>query len=373
MELEEESIKKESSSSSEFDDESQSNQDTYGRLSVPTNAVREIWKNDCMTPQELNPSQTLLPPTLHEERELLGKLKSHRNILRNNPGNNPAARRLKRKLIIRQEKRQQGLPVFDIDAQINQVTGSKQDLYGMTNVSKEQQRDIEKLNPNNLPVSKQSLDSTCILDRYYQPGYNTHQQHGVSFLNRLVGTEDAQLKSIHSPYTSRSLKPFIRRDYDTVPMKMKLLLEIKSAWEKSQPSTSKEHTFSQSRAPIDYCYVRPQHIPSVNALCQQFFWPEIDVSECLQYPDFSCIVQYRKLVIGFAFMVPDVKYNEAYISFIFTHPEWRGAGIAQFMLYHLIQMMYGQRCHTPRSSHQHCHASLPELWVQTRGVHPGLL
>lgn len=43
-------------------------------------------------------------------------------------------------------------------------------------------------------------------------------------------------------------------------------------------------------------------------------------------------------MIGFAFLVPDVKYNEAYISFLFTHPEWRGAGIATFMLYHLIQV-----------------------------------
>jgi GNAT superfamily N-acetyltransferase len=47
---------------------------------------------------------------------------------------------------------------------------------------------------------------------------------------------------------------------------------------------------------------------------------------------------FRKVVIGFAFMVPDVKYNEAYISFLFTHPEWRFAGIAKFMVYHLIQV-----------------------------------
>ncbi len=45
-------------------------------------------------------------------------------------------------------------------------------------------------------------------------------------------------------------------------------------------------------------------------------------------------------MIGFAFLVPDVKYNEAYISFLFTHPEWRGAGIATFMLYHLIQVIF---------------------------------
>ena len=28
--------------------------------------------------------------------------------------------------------------------------------------------------------------------------------------------------------------------------------------------------------PIDYCYVRPQHIPSLNTLCREFFWPGID-------------------------------------------------------------------------------------------------
>ena len=50
-----------------------------------------------------------------------------------------------------------------------------------------------------------------------------------------------------------------------------------------------------------------------------------------------CVV-VRKVVVAFAFMVPDVKHNEAYISFIFTHPEWRRAGIASFMLYHLIQV-----------------------------------
>ena len=37
-------------------------------------------------------------------------------------------------------------------------------------------------------------------------------------------------------------------------------------------------------------------------------------------------------------MVPDVAYNEAYISFIFTHPEWRQAEIGSFLLYHLIQV-----------------------------------
>lgn len=66
--------------------------------------------------------------------------------------------------------------------------------------------------------------------------------------------------------------------------------------------------------------------------------PGVDLSECLQYPDFSVVVLYKKVVVGFGFMVPDVKYNEAYISFLLVHPEWRRAGIGTFMIYHLIQV-----------------------------------
>ena len=68
-----------------------------------------------------------------------------------------------------------------------------------------------------------------------------------------------------------------------------------------------------------------------------FFSLGIDLSECLQYPDFSVVVLYKKVIVAFGFMVPDVKYNEAYISFLLVHPEWRRAGIATFMIYHLIQ------------------------------------
>lgn len=30
---------------------------------------------------------------------------------------------------------------------------------------------------------------------------------------------------------------------------------------------------------------------------------------------------------------------EAYITYIAVHPEWRSAGVATFMLYHLIQVI----------------------------------
>lgn len=62
------------------------------------------------------------------------------------------------------------------------------------------------------------------------------------------------------------------------------------------------------------------------------------MSECLSYPDFSVVALYKKLVIGCAFLVPNVCHNEAYISYMAVRPEWQRAGIASFMLYHLTQV-----------------------------------
>lgn len=128
--------------------------------------------------------------------------------------------------------------------------------------------------------------------------------------------------------------------------------------------------------------------------------PGVDLSECLQYPDFSVVALYRKVVVGFGFMVPDVKYSEAYISFLLVHPEWRRAGIGTFMIYHLIQVspaanthcrdrcvcvcvsdicdpcvsdVHGEGRDAPRVGQQPGHATLPEVRLQGRGIHPGLL
>lgn len=66
------------------------------------------------------------------------------------------------------------------------------------------------------------------------------------------------------------------------------------------------------------------------------------MSECLSYPDFTVVALYKKLVIGCAFLVPDVGYNEAYVSFMAVRPGWQRAGIATFMLYHLTQTCIGK-------------------------------
>lgn len=102
------------------------------------------------------------------------------------------------------------------------------------------------------------------------------------------------------------------------------------------------------RFSIDYVHLRPEHVIQINLMCRQHFWAGIDISECLQYPDYSLVALYRKLIIGFAFLVPNTSHKEAYLSFIFVHPDWRtikntqfnneNVSIAQYMLYYLIQV-----------------------------------
>jgi ribosomal protein S18 acetylase RimI-like enzyme len=245
----------------------------------------------------------------------------------------PEARRLKRKLIVRQAKRDRGLPLFDLDEVVNAALLLVDGLYG-----------AKEAGVSRLPAGQATYRTTCqdfrILDRYQTalPSRKGFRHQTTKFLYRLVGSEDMAVdQSIVSPYTSRILKPYIRRDYETKPPKLQLLSQIRSHLHRSDP-----HWTPEPDAPLDYCYVRPNHIPTINSMCQEFFWPGIDLSECLQYPDFSVVVLYKKVIIAFGFMVPDVKYNEAYISFLFVHPEWRRAGIATFMIYHLIQTCMGK-------------------------------
>ncbi|XP_013398059.1 cysteine-rich protein 2-binding protein isoform X2 [Lingula anatina] len=311
------------SSENEHDAASESSDNS----SVNENQNKPLKKENEITevpPESKPPDPVYEPMSVYEEKRLLKKL----NSIGSGVELDSETKRFRAKLRVRQLKRERGLPIFDLDATMAMLTG--------------QRRDLElnyQMNPSHLPTSRFGYADYRVLDRFQMPSHSLPSQvpHFSSFLNRLVGTEDDQLQSICSPYTARFLKPFIRRDYESVSLKMKLFQEIISFPHRDDPSWE-----PPVLPPIDYCYVRPQHIPSVNALCREFFWPGIDLSECLQYPDFSCVVLYRKIVIGFAFMVPDVKYNEAYISFIFTHPEWRRCGIATFMLYHLIQTCMGK-------------------------------
>jgi GNAT superfamily N-acetyltransferase len=140
------------------------------------------------------------------------------------------------------------------------------------------------------------------------------------------------LMPITSPWSGRILKPIIRLDYQTECKKLLLLREIVSRYHMALPEW-----IAPPASPIEYRYLRPHMIPQVNNLLRETFWPTIDISESILYPEFSIVVLYKELVIGCAFVT-----TLGYITYICVHPEWRSSGIAKFMLYHLIQTSAGK-------------------------------
>uniref|UniRef100_A0A3Q4I0L3 Cysteine-rich protein 2-binding protein n=1 Tax=Neolamprologus brichardi TaxID=32507 RepID=A0A3Q4I0L3_NEOBR len=268
--------------------------------------------------------------SLYEERMLLRRLDACPLAL----AVTPQAKRLHRKLLVRQIKRQRRHPLLDIDRVVSATLSLVGGIYGAQEAGAQIGGGVK----GKYCTSSQELR---ILDRFQVthalPVRPRVQQPSVSFWHRLMGAEGSLEQTVRSPYTSRLLKPYIRRDFESRPPKLRLLAEIRA-----YPHRKEAGWAPEPDAPIDYCYVRPNHIPSVNAMCHDSFWPGVDLSECLQYPDFSVVVLYKKVVVGFGFMVPDVKYNEAYISFLLVHPEWRRAGIGTFMIYHLIQTCMGK-------------------------------
>ncbi|XP_068676703.1 cysteine-rich protein 2-binding protein-like isoform X2 [Montipora foliosa] len=290
------------------------------------------------------PQTSLVTVSEDKEKELLLRLNSCPRAVHHNP----KARRFRRKLILRQIKRNKALSVFDLDKiVVKTITTTLRYHLTPEEAVRIENPDIfseivdESQGQHHKQKTTTAMKTTGnVLDRYLASPQMLSSFHtrDCSFLTRLIGADSQTLhRPITSPYTSRILKPFIRRDFESRPLKLQLLQQIVAYHHRKDSSWR-----PPAVAPIEYCYVQPHHIASVNAMCREFFWPGIDLSECLQYPDFSCVVLYKKFVIGFAFMVPDVKYNEAYISFVLVHPEWRRGGIGTYMIYHLIQTCMGK-------------------------------
>jgi len=144
-------------------------------------------------------------------------------------------KRLYRKLTVRKRKKEYRRPILDID-QIGCKSG--------TSV---------------IP----SKDNNRVLDRFY------NDDLGYMFEQRLQGYNEPVF--VHSPYTGRLLKPFIRRDISYQPLWLKIMEELCTKVNKNNSQWK-----PPPKASVDYSYIRPQHVPAINSLCRQFFWPGID-------------------------------------------------------------------------------------------------
>lgn len=116
------------------------------------------------------------------------------------------------------------------------------------------------------------LDPLC----HYNTSLSLAAKHKHTNLKtRLMG--GIRKEMILSPYSSIYLKPYIRRDTETNPVWLRLMAEIQM-----KVNEKNENYILPPRAPIDYTYVQPEHIPAINSLCNNFFWAGIDSKSFLK-------------------------------------------------------------------------------------------
>ncbi|CAF0807770.1 unnamed protein product [Brachionus calyciflorus] len=290
---------------------------------------------------------------LDEEEKLLKKLNKY---LENKSVQDSQLARLRAKLNIRKLKRKNHVKIFDIDSYVNELID--QEKASLLNLVK-QNKIKPELNHNFMDINNYELDSDIIfesaslqtsdnleiievsrvLDRFKSKKTKFHH-HEITMYDvqpriGLVEARNDDIKCLISPYTNQVLKPYVWKDYFSLPPKLKINKEIIEKFDNKFEHGS-----------IDYVHLRPEHVIPINFMCRQHFWTGIDISECLEYPDYSIVALYKKLIIGFAFLVPEPSHKEAYLSFILVHPDWRNVksqdkdknvSVAQYMLYYLIQ------------------------------------
>lgn len=289
------------------------------------------------------PKPNLVQLTERQENVLKAHLEKYPQAV----GQSPRAARLLRKLKVRELQRKYGHSLFDIDKYVAMATGRT-----MKYVVDGTRPYYEQI----LPLKKSTLDPSSTSINSSSPVEDLNLLSGEDVLNRLTVLShslprEAKLfehylngrgysrKPISSPYTARVLKPFIFRTVDVSPLRVRLNSEIVHAY--AAKHTTGSPVVGYDRQSIDFVYFREHLLSAVNCFVSHFFWP-VDLSECLQYPDFTCVALYGNLVIGCALMTPDVKVNEAYISFLAVHPDFQRAHIGKIMLYHLIQTCMGK-------------------------------
>lgn len=246
----------------------------------------------------LNFTEEKIPHMTHQEEAYLLQ-QVNKSALNSAP---PEVRRLYRKLAVRKLKREYGLPVLDIDN-----FGFKSEI-----------------------PDKPLKDSGRVLDRFFGDDLGSFEQ-------RLQGYNEPT--SVHSPYTNRLLKPFIRRDTWCRPLWLRIMEELRSKVNKCNPKWKPPPS-----APIDYSYVRPQHIPAINSLCSQFFWPGIDCKYIRQLHNYSV---YNHLHLFLYLNVHCTLRSGGYMKMIMTYRfSDRMLAVPRLQLRSSVQKVSYRICHS---------------------------
>ncbi|KAJ3003147.1 UNVERIFIED_CONTAM: Cysteine-rich protein 2-binding protein, partial [Siphonaria sp. JEL0065] len=314
-------------------------------------SMKSVPLNQDENEEEENPTPTSAKPTNQIRR--LNPEESYTLIQKCEPlvSLDPTVARLRRRLLVIQAQKLRHLKRLDIDViAARSVKEYRADPEPMQRVPLDDggvKYDLDVDNKAVIVYGKQDVEfDKCIAERTklaishkvisIPPPFNLSSKvYGTPFNATTLTTPTP----VVSQYTGNMLKPYIWRDYLHARKPENLAPQYKILEFFSSLNERDGENVGERLQSIDYVYFHPMHRDQVNEMLSRQFWPGIDVSEHLSRPDLSVIALYKKVVIGCAFIMPD-----GYISYIMVRPGWQRAGIATFMLYHLIQAVesYGK-------------------------------
>ncbi|BET03058.1 Acetyltransferase (GNAT) family [Nesidiocoris tenuis] len=140
-------------------------------------------------------------------------------------------------------------------------------------------------------------------------------------------------EQVYCSFTKRGVTPVLFQTFEVKPLylalKEELIDEVISKRRCDDPVITKR--------PLTYAIITETHLPAIKCLIENFFWRPVDVSSVVDYQEFSCVVLYGKVVVGFGYISPGTHKNEGYVNFLFVRPEWRNCGIGQTIMFLLRQ------------------------------------
>ena len=237
----------------------------------------------------------------------------------------PAINRLMRKLIARRQKRKVMLPFFDLDNWMYLYLKSSEEPLVLQSPASS----TPSPRPVELPVTFNPEEIPYIAD----PSRSMYAK--LTGLRSLYGQIPYP---ITSPFTGKLLSPFVWRDFSFSCPKMRLLKEIRDFGgipdgpeEQQEQQEEDEDGFEES---LDFVHLRREFVGQCNDLLSLSFWPGIDVSEALDYPDYTMLALYRHAVVACAFLTP-----EGYLSYLHVRPDFQGHKISEKLLSLLLPMV----------------------------------
>ncbi|KAJ3159740.1 Cysteine-rich protein 2-binding protein [Geranomyces michiganensis] len=305
----------------DFDDDSESSEDDM--IKGSDNAQTLASRGRTRKPKPLVPMHHAYVTT-EQEFALLQRLSSYTSRGAGTPLP-PSVARLKCKIQLRRLKRTIGLPIFDLDSLVSRsLRPTAAPLSLLPTKALSLPSVVTLPNGRSARLVIRGMDDRTALARFRAVRDMPSTLYRNSFLSRLHGYQ--QLEAEISPYTGKPLLTQIweSNEVATDAPALQTLHAVSRVHIKADGTTS---------YPITYQHLSAALLPEVDAMLSATFWPGISVKEALEYPDFTIVATHaRRLVVAAAIMTPD-----GYLSYIAVRPGWEGAGIARFMLFHLIQ------------------------------------